>query len=284
MLIMKFVIRSSRRTLIFTAASYSIYGDFGGPRKKMLRQFLAKRKKILQGFSRTYLRRKTTPYEPETWWDSYYTDGLSDRKTIGRNQSQLSALYHYASVELILLRHFFNHGCDPSGWAVFDVGSGAGHWIDFYRRIGAAHCTGIDISSRAVEFLTQKYADESAVKIYSGLAHEFLATKPEAYDVINAIGVMFHIVDDHAWHTALSAIAKALKAGGLLVAGGHFGLLNKVNVQFPRGRANKRLRSRAAWRRALRTRGFRGVQFYYNPAYLFIKDSIPENNVLIARK
>jgi SAM-dependent methyltransferase len=196
----------------------------------------------------------------------------------------LSALYHYASVELILLRHFFNHRCDPSGWAVFDVGSGAGHWIDFYRRVGAAHCAGLDISHRAVEFLTQKYADEPTVEIYPGSFHERLSMKPQSYDVINAIGVMFHVVDDQEWHTGLSAIAQALKPGGLLVVGGHFGLLNNVNVQFHQGRVNKRVRSRAAWRRALRVRGFRAVQFYYNPASLFIKDWIPENNVLIARK
>ena len=250
----------------------------------MIKQLYYKRRNILRGLLRTYVYRERTPYEPETWWDnSFYTDGIADRKTITRNKNELSALHHYASMELILLRYFFNHRYDPRGWGVFDVGSGAGHWIDFYRRIGAAQCTGIDISRQAVEFLQQKYASEPAVEIHCGLFHEFLTARRNAYDVVNAIGVMFHVTDDHEWQIGLSAIANVLKPGGLLVVGEHFGFTS-VNVQFHQDRVWKRLRSRAVWRHALRELGFREICLCYNPAYLFLKDWQPENNVLVARK
>jgi SAM-dependent methyltransferase len=38
------------------------------------------------------------------------------------------------------------------------------------------------------------------------------------YDVINAFDVLYHIVEDDRWRTALERLARALKPGGVLLA------------------------------------------------------------------
>jgi 2-polyprenyl-3-methyl-5-hydroxy-6-metoxy-1,4-benzoquinol methylase len=251
----------------------------------VLFQYLTKRKKILRGFIRTRLRGHRDAYEAGSWWDEkFFTTGLSDRQTISTDMNPLTSAYHYASVEQIILRHFRNAGVDFREARVCDLGSGSGHWIDFYRSLGVPHCTGIDISQKSAEYLGQKYAQQPEVTILQGGILETLQAQGEAYDLVNAVGIMFHLVDDTEWRQTIDQIAQHLQPGGHLVIGGHFGWLNNVNVQFDEHNAvNKRLRSRFNWSRTLRRAGFGPMTLYRNTAYLFVPDTLPENNVLIAK-
>ncbi len=95
---------------------------------------------------------------------------------------------------------------------------------------------------------------------------------------------MFHIVDDSEWERTIHAIGNVLTPGGLAIVSGHFGLLDGLNVQIDKGRTNKRLRSKRRWTRVLRKAGFADIKLYKNNAHLWIKDSIPENNILVATK
>ncbi len=67
--------------------------------------------------------------------------------------------------------------------------------------------------------------------IHHGKAFEILKKLDESFNLINAIGVMFHIVDDSEWINTINAIAKVLRKNGLFIVGGHFGSLNGLNVQ-----------------------------------------------------
>lgn len=252
----------------------------------ILRQFLRRRAKIWRGFRRTFLRRDGRPYDARTWWDDeFFTCGLSDRQTIAPGKSVLTAAYHYASVELLILRHLRNHDVELSGARCCDLGSGSGHWIDFYLALGATHCTGIDISEKSAAHLRQKHAGDDRVAIHHGRLLDTLPGCGGPFDLVNAIGVMFHLVDDGEWEQAILEIGRNIRPGGLFVAGGHFGWLDGVNVQFDgQHRVNKRLRSARRWRRMLAAAGFTGIRLHRNRAYLFIRDSLPENNVLVARK
>lgn len=252
----------------------------------MLRQFMRRRARDLKAAYRTYIKRETTAYEASSWWDeSFFTQGLSDRQTISAKQNEVTAAYHYASIELLILRQLRQTRFELEGKTVCDIGAGAGHWLDFYRARGATRCTGIDVSERSVEFLRNKYAGQDGVTIHHGKAGDVLGKLPEPVDVVNAIGVMFHIVDDQEWESTIRSIGTALKPGGLFIAGGEFGWLDGINVHFDQQRrVNKRLRSLAHWKRSLRAAGFASVAVHRNHAYLFIEDRLPENNVLVATK
>ena len=252
----------------------------------MIRQWLRRKLKIAYGAYRTVWKSDTVAYNPNGWWDSYvYPLGVSDRQTISPEKDLISARYHYASVEVLILRHLVNSGFPLRDCSVFDIGSGAGHWIEFYLGLGAGRCVGIDVAERSADHIRERYAGDDRVEMHHGLFQDFLEQDDGRYDVINAIGVLFHVVEDSEWERGLRAIASSLREGGLLVVGGHFGWSHNINVQFDDHSAvNKRLRSRGCWKRALRRLGFDEMGLYPNRAYLHIRDTIPEANLLIARR
>jgi hypothetical protein len=232
------------------------------------------------------MRGNRKSYEPGTWWDNkFFTKGLSDRQTIAADKNLLTAKYHYASVELLILRYLQNKGRDLTLSTICDLGSGSGHWIDFYLSLGASHCLGIDVSRKSVDFLRAKYRECQEVTIEHGRIHEVLASTDLKFDLVHAVGLMFHLVDDEEWEETVRQVGRVLLAGGLFVVGGHFGLLDGLNVQFDsENTVNKRLRSASHWKRSLQQAGFVRTRIYRNSAYLYIRDSLPENNVLITEK
>ena len=252
----------------------------------MIKMYLRKRMRILRGFVRSFIKPVKNNYKADTWWDSiFYTKGLSNPKTLGPDKSLLSSFYHYNSVELLILRHFYNKNLNPEGATVLDIGSGAGYWIDFYKKIGAGDCTGIDVSKSSVAFLKEKYQSDPSINIQHGSIVNLLPNSNEKYDIINAIGVMFHVVDDKEWQQSLELLSGALKPDGIFVIGGHFGAIDNLNVHVDKnGQVFKRLHSAGRWKRALRQLGFRKIKLYRNNAYLHINDTLPENNILIAGK
>lgn len=255
-------------------------------RTKLYRQF-----KTLRGLYRTYLvASRHAPYDsspdgavpPSSWWDRYYgAVPVSDAATIEPGKEDLATRYHYNSVENLILAHLVNTGRHLAGARVLDVGSGAGHWLRFYRELGAETLTGIELSEPASRHLGNAFAADSAVEIIQGDVASI--SYSEQFDVVNAIGVIFHIVDDGRFRATVEALCRALAPDGLLFVGGHFGLIGNLNVQFDAdGRVNKRLRSRRQWQRLLK--GLEGVRVYRNRAYRRIHATLPENHVLVARK
>lgn len=238
----------------------------------MLAQYLWKRRKILRGWRAT----RSAPqreYDAGRWWDdAFYSGQITDRNTISRGRSLIAAALHYASVETIILRHL-----PRSPERVIDIGSGAGHWLDFYTMLGA-EVAGCDVSAKCVEYLRQRF---DAVE--HGPALAALPALGVA-DLVNAIGVMFHIVDDAEWQATIRAVSDCLRPGGLFVVGGHFGWLDGVNVQWDGGTVNKRLRSARRWRSVLHAAGFDRVRIARNYAYLHASEPLPENNILFAVK
>lgn len=252
----------------------------------MLRQYWRKIRKVARGAVNTYVLRRGRAYDARGWWDTdFYSAGLSDRQTIAPDKDPISARYHYCSIELLLLRHLFNHGFPIAGSSVLDVGSGAGHWIDFYLDLGSSHVLGIDLSESSVAYLRRKYGGSGRVSLVHGTVHDALLDRSAPFDVVSAIGVMFHITDDGEWLDTIRLVGDRVRVGGLFAVGGHFGLLDGVNLQInDQGRFSKRLRSKRRWKRALTVAGFSDIRFYRNRAYLWIDDPLPENNLLVATR
>jgi Predicted methyltransferase (contains TPR repeat) len=239
--------------------------------------------KILRGVLRTYIFKKhySSPIDHD-WWDSFYVgQDISDAQTIAPGTTPFPTMLHYNSIENIILAHLFNQRITIEGCSVLDLGSGAGHWIDFYRSLGAAHIDGVEISTNAATALNLRYAGISGITIHNCPAAEFDSGRQ--FDVINAIGVMFHIVDDGEFERTVTKLTDLLRPGGLLIVGGHFGWLDNLNVQFDAsGRINKRLRSLRHWRKLLSACAT--VRVYRNRAFRLIDAPLPENNILMACK
>jgi SAM-dependent methyltransferase len=244
------------------------------------------------------VRKPRAPYDAESYFDSKYNaifeEEFSDRVTIWPDFDPLSARHHYNSVENGIIEHLAVHRPRMHP-AILDVGSGAGHWIDFFRELfDPSLVVGMELSRRCAEELRHKYTDEPGVVVVEDDVSRAGLHLDQRFDVIVAIGVMFHIVDDDAWQRAVSNLARHLSDGGTIVVGGQFGLTTRDIGFAPRAEfstwselleaegetalVRKRIRSLRHWRRCARRNGLQVSRIKRTRKRRTI--AAPENNLL----
>lgn len=280
------------------------------------------RRNLLPGlFIKVYVlpllvRGKRNPYQGARFFESYYkscaTQGLfSDSITLAPfNVKPAHCKYHYNATENSIISCLVRHPIRDAP-AVLDIGSGAGHWIDFWlATFNASFVCGVDVSRTCTEALRSKYAQMENVVIMEGdisQRGEFLGRK---FDVICAIGVVFHIVDDALWRQALANMGDLLSDGGVIIVGGHFGWVTQdiqfhvtddfesmeqamdslLGVKYSLGGVksakeiyvNKRVRSLRLWKTAAAEAGLRVHMLQKTPRHFGIPT--PENNIMVLKR
>lgn len=265
---------------------------------------------------------RQVPCDGKAFFESFYKSNLRDPKI--RDRITLGAVtepesrFHYNSVENSIIRAYTRLHPPPPGimaaaWhamqsraerRLLDIGSGTGHWIDFFRETFlVAEAVGVEITETMARFLNEKYAETEGVTILQlDIGDEAFDPKSlgEPFDYISAIGVMFHIVDDAHWARAVANLAAALAPGGLMFVGDEFGDETRA-VQFHKVddfeswreaetaegvpgeiRVNKRIRSLADWHAAVERCGLEVVELVRTDREPTI--TTPENDVLVLRR
>ncbi len=261
---------------------------------------LAGRKFVKHYVEPLRVRGVRAPFDAKRYFESWHraSGSLEDSETIAPGASPLRTTYHYNAVENSIMEALAGERL-PTPLTVLDVGSGAGHWIDFYRRVfGASSVVGLELSALAVEALRVKYAGEPDVEILEGDVGADGFVLGRTFGLVNAVGVMFHVVDDGRWERAVANLAAHLDPGGHAVVTGQFGRTTR-NVQFHRrddfsswdelrsttsdvALVNKRIRSLRRWRACATAAGLEIVRRQRTQASRAIPT--PENNVLVLRK
>lgn len=98
---------------------------------------------------------------------------------------------------------------------VLDVGSGTGFYLQLWRELRVRHLEGSDIAERAVEHLRESFPDVPLHVLHLGSG-----TPPVAeggYDVVSAMDMLFHIVDDDVYRGAIDALSQLVRPGGHVV-------------------------------------------------------------------
>lgn len=250
------------------------------------------------------IRRKQQPYNAKEFFESYWraTEGFEDRCTIAPKKSELHAKFHYNLLENNIIEFLVDHNYDVTTLDVLDIGSGTGHWLRFWTGLSTNSVTGIEISEIAFKKLQAKFRGQKNVKVILGDISSYVFRLDRKFDVINAIGVMFHVVDDKLWENAIKNLCNHLNGGGIALVSGDFGLLTR-NVQFHRtdnfeswdeltakkvgGQSrsvfvNKRLRSRKYWKRVIKENNCRILEI--KSAKVPNSVHTPQNNLLIFGK
>ncbi len=223
---------------------------------------------------------------------------FSDGITISGEYNPLYSRYHYNSVENGILEYLAQYPV-PFITAVLDVGPGAGHWIDFYRDVvRASEIVGVEIAPTAVRALRDKYDGVREVVIKEGDVSEVGFSLDKEFDIVNAIGVMFHITDDPKWQAAVGNLARHLSPSGVIIVGGQFGHITR-DVQFHSNDdfssweglhdagqdivlVNKRIRSLRKWKRCAASAGLVVDRLIKTRQHSTIRT--PENNVLVLKR
>ena len=135
----------------------------------------------------------------------------SDKETIGNTWDKKSIKFHYNFLESSILKHI------PEANNVLDVGSGFGHWINFYQ----------DVFNSNVESIEPNQNEYNVIKHHCYLK-DFKPVKK--YDVINAIGVFHHIMVD--LQQSINICYDSLESGGYLIIGTRFDFLKENKESF----------------------------------------------------
>jgi len=106
-------------------------------------------------------------------------------------------------------------GLDVSKVRILDAGSGTGFYLREWRALGATNLAGIDLSDVAVARLRGSFPDAD---IYRANVCDLPGPlEGEKYDVITAMDLLFHVIDDDDYARAVTGLSRLLNAGGYLI-------------------------------------------------------------------
>jgi 2-polyprenyl-3-methyl-5-hydroxy-6-metoxy-1,4-benzoquinol methylase len=153
---------------------------------------------------------------------------------------------------------------DCEGQAALDVGSGSGVYVDYLLRKGVPSLIGVDIAEVSVAHLQQTYPTG---RFYTLDIASRQWPFDDTFDVITAISVLYHIVDENYFQTALANLCQRLRPGGYMFLSDTF-----TTSWWPTAR-HARFRNLAAYETVLTQWGVQIIAtlplyFYLNRIYL----------------
>jgi SAM-dependent methyltransferase len=155
------------------------------------------------------------PFDPVSYWEQRLQ---SNRGLLGVGYTSLGVRYNrwmyrtrrhvfFRTVKMLQLR--LPEAC------VADIGSGTGFYLDLWKGLGVKRVDGVDLTEAAVSRLRIRFPD---LRIYRGdIGDPELGGPLNTYDAVSAFDVLFHIVDDARYVTALRNINYLLRPGGLFL-------------------------------------------------------------------
>ena len=201
------------------------------------------------------------PIDSKRYFNSRYSlmPDILDKGTMSADTTSLYSAHHYSCIETNILSLLVEHDQAIDRPRVLDIGSGTGHWIDFYRRaLDSRETVGLDISAAAIEMLKEKYSKTaSSIRfIQEDFSRKDLGRIGEPFDIINSIGTIHHITSDEAWLDCLANISLNLRPGGVGFISDRLGLFS-INDLFTKSE------EMASWKKQETRRGSSDSEFKF---------------------
>jgi SAM-dependent methyltransferase len=209
-------------------------------------------------------------YEPERFWEERYAR-LDIRRSGHRDLPEEYNRWLYRRKQAVLRRGLRHIGFEPRDKRMLEIGAGVGAYLGFWQRCGVRDITGLDLSAAAVVFLTERYAQHRFLR-RDITAAGLQADIGTGYDLVTALDVLYHVVDDSLLDSALRNIFEVLRPGGVFAM--HDQLLHRASEH----RGYIHWRSLVQWQQALDRAGFEIV--YRTPIFFCM---VQPNNCITAR-
>jgi SAM-dependent methyltransferase len=116
------------------------------------------------------------------------------------------------SVDRLIDRHQLTATVEAA--SVLEIGSGVGHWLQYWRNRSVKSLHGCDLTATAVGELQRRFPDVAVSQVDIGAANPPIEGR---FDVISVMAVLQHIADDERWRQALRNISDLLADDGTAV-------------------------------------------------------------------
>jgi len=159
-------------------------------------------------------------YKPKEYWEKRLKKhpNLKGVGYTGLDETYNKYLY---SLKASALDNILNkYSITIKGKSVLDVGCGTGFFIEYYSKMGAKKITGIDITKVSISMLKEKYPTYN-FKV-TDISDPNLNTK-ETFDIVNAFDVLYHIIADSKFKTAICNISRLCNSKGIILVSDVFG-------------------------------------------------------------
>jgi len=155
-------------------------------------------------------------YNPEDFWERRYERfDISSSGHIDLPHDYNIWLYKMKASKIAKAIHGEKEGVEDKN--ILELGCGTGAYLDLWKKLGLRTVTGVDISPSSANILNQKFSEWNfhCHDISAASLLDILGRKK--YDVVTAIGVLVHIVDDEKMKWALENISNLVTNDGLVL-------------------------------------------------------------------
>lgn len=159
------------------------------------------------------------PFDPARYWEGRLRERF-DLTGVGYVSlgPRINA-WMYRLRKSVFLRTVRELGVSWHNQPVLDVGSGTGFYVDLWQSLGA-RVTGVDITEVSVSELRARFPACAFFQADVGLPEWPL---PDGkFAAASAMDVLFHIVDEKRYQTALGNIVASLRPGGYFLYSDNF--------------------------------------------------------------
>jgi SAM-dependent methyltransferase len=172
--------------------------------------------------SQSQQKQSSAPLTISDYWESRLQEnfGLHGAGFIGLGREYNNLLYNVR--RNVFVRKMKSMNSDFTGLDVLDIGCGTGFYVDLWSKIRVRTVTGIDITNISVRTLKRKYPDQEFYRADISNQEDIENLNAKKYDIVSAFDILFHIVDDKKYDTAIKNIRSLLKPNGIFVFSDNF--------------------------------------------------------------
>jgi SAM-dependent methyltransferase len=154
-----------------------------------------------------------TAFDPREYWEKRLSEkwGLHGVGHLSYGRAYNGWLYRVR--KQVFLRQLRPLRPQLASADVLDVGSGTGFWLKMWKAVGVRSVVGSDLTHVAVQNLRKENPGTEVLEVDitdEGAVREF----GRQFHLISAFDVLFHVVDEKKFASAIANIARLLRPGG----------------------------------------------------------------------